>query len=60
MYDSEKRGWVLENVIVNGVNIGLAFRDKFEQLMSKHRGDINKVIENWTSTVDEERIQEKK
>ncbi|GAA3973295.1 ABC transporter substrate-binding protein [Allohahella marinimesophila] len=60
MYNSEKNGWLLENVIVNGVNIGLAFRDKFEQLMSQYRGDIDQVIDNWTSTVEEERIQESK
>ncbi|WP_416397723.1 MlaC/ttg2D family ABC transporter substrate-binding protein [Allohahella sp. A8] len=60
MYDSEKKGWLLENVIVNGVNLGLAFRDKFEQLMSQHKGNIDKVIDNWTSTVEEDRIQEKK
>ncbi|MAM89298.1 MAG: toluene tolerance protein [unclassified Hahellaceae] len=60
MYDSDKKGWLLENVIVNGVNLGLAFRDKFEQLMSQHKGNIDKVIDNWTSTVEEDRIQEKK
>ena len=60
MYDNDKKGWLLENVIVNGVNIGLAFRDKFEQLMSQHKGDIDKVIGNWTSTVEDKRIEKQK
>lgn len=59
VYKSEKRGWLMENVIVNGVNIGLAFRDKFEQLMSKYKGNIDDVIANWTSTVEEERLEKK-
>lgn len=46
--------WMLENVIVNGVNVGLAFRDRFSQEMRQQQGDIDKVIENWTAQIDVE------
>jgi phospholipid transport system substrate-binding protein len=44
--------WLLRNVIINGINIGLQFRSQFNAYMQKHRGDIDKVIENWTVDVD--------
>ncbi|UZE95198.1 MlaC/ttg2D family ABC transporter substrate-binding protein [Alkalimarinus alittae] len=46
--------WMLENVIVNGVNVGLAFRDRFSQEMRTQQGDIDKVIESWSAQIDVE------
>ncbi|MFD2229678.1 MlaC/ttg2D family ABC transporter substrate-binding protein [Alkalimarinus sediminis] len=46
--------WMLENVIVNGVNVGLAFRDRFSQEMRQQQGDIDKVIANWSAQIDVE------
>lgn len=53
MYRTEAGGWMMENVIVEGVNIGLAFRDRFEQSMEAHRGDIQLAIESWSGKVEE-------
>ncbi len=39
--------WLLENMIVNGVNVGLAFRDRFEEEVQKYKGDLSQVIQNW-------------
>ena len=39
--------WMVENVIVEGVNLGLAFRDSFYQEMEKNRNDLSKTIKNW-------------
>lgn len=50
-YGKNKK-WMLENVIVNGVNVGLAFRDRFSFEMRNHQGNIDKVIENWTAKID--------
>lgn len=44
--------WMLENVIVNGVNVGLAFRDRFSQEMRQQQGNIDNVIDGWTAQVD--------
>jgi|TARA_B100000315_G_scaffold182629_1_gene171562 phospholipid transport system substrate-binding protein len=43
--------WKLINVKVNGINLGLQFRDKFQQDMTANRGDIDKVIDGWNSKV---------
>lgn len=48
MHKANNDQWMMENVIVFGVNIGLAFRDKFELEYRKHKGDINQLIDNWT------------
>lgn len=48
MYRNKNDQWLMENVIVFGVNVGLAFRDKFEAQYREHKGDIGAVIENWS------------
>ena len=52
MYKNKAGQWYMENVIVFGINIGLAFRDKFEAQMRASGGDVAKVIENWTVDLD--------
>ena len=42
-------GWKIINIIVNGVNLGLTFRNQFRALAEEFDGDIDKVILNWTS-----------
>ncbi|MBT3851933.1 MAG: ABC transporter substrate-binding protein, partial [Gammaproteobacteria bacterium] len=37
------------NIIVNGVNLGLTFRNQFQALAAEHDGDIEKIIRHWTS-----------
>ncbi len=55
--NTDVQKWLLENVIVNGVNIGLAFKDRFEQQYSQYNGDIDQVVSNWSSQLDEEEIK---
>ncbi|WP_373186448.1 phospholipid-binding protein MlaC [Halopseudomonas sp.] len=43
--------WKVRNVIVEGINLGLLFRDQFAQAMQTHRGDIDAVINNWGDVV---------
>ncbi len=45
--------WLLRNVIINGINIGLQFRSQFNAYMQKYRQDIDQVIENWEVEVDD-------
>ncbi|HEV8078890.1 MAG TPA: ABC transporter substrate-binding protein, partial [Marinobacter sp.] len=40
------------NVIVEGVNIGLAFRDRFSQEMEASRDQVQVVIDGWNGAVD--------
>ena len=39
----------VENIVIMGINMGLAFRDHFQQQMKVHRGNLNAVINNWSS-----------
>lgn len=47
--------WMVRNVIVEGINIGLLFRDQFAQAMQTHNNDLDKVIDNWGGVVAESR-----
>lgn len=50
MYKNDKQQkWLLENVIVNGVNIGLAFRDRFQQQYEQNNGNLDEVIAQWSA-----------
>lgn len=53
-HDGEGR-WLVENVIVNGLNLGKTFRAQFEQSMQQY-GDIDQVIANWSAELDVEEV----
>lgn len=40
--------WKVTNMILNGVNLGKAFRGQFENAMNKNDGDIDAAIESWS------------
>lgn len=44
----EDNRWLLRNVSIEGINIGLQFRSQFASFMSQYRNDIDQVIANWT------------
>lgn len=46
--------WKVRNVIVDGVNLGLTYRNQFASAMQsgEARGDIDQVIDNWSVAVD--------
>jgi len=50
--------WRLRNVIINGINLGLVYRDQFAEAMRdrENKGDIDLVIDHWsvTAAVDTE------
>ena len=47
--------WKVRNVIVEGINIGLLFRDQFAQAMQAHRNDLDAVIDSCGGVVAESR-----
>lgn len=51
MYRKEGGDWMMENVIVEGVNIGLSFRDRFTQEMEANQGQVQVVIDGWSDAV---------
>ena len=52
MYRTSEDRWMMENIIVEGVNIGLAFRDRFSQEMEQRRDNVQAVIDNWGGAVE--------
>lgn len=40
--------WLLRNVSIEGINIGLQFRSQFASFMSQYKNNIDQVIDNWT------------
>lgn len=41
--------WLIINIIVNGVNLGLTFRNQFQALAAENNNNIDSIIKNWTS-----------
>ncbi len=52
MHKNKEHQWLVENVVVFGVNVGLAFRDRFEGQMRKNKNNIDAVIKSWTVKLD--------
>ena len=44
-----KDGWKIVNIIINGVNLGLTFRNQFQALALTHDENISLTLENWVS-----------
>ncbi|ANF57518.1 MlaC/ttg2D family ABC transporter substrate-binding protein [Halotalea alkalilenta] len=54
----ERNGdWKVINVIVNGINLGLTFRNQFDQAMREHNRDFDAVIQAWDPSAAVEEIQ---
>ena len=43
--------WKVINVVINGINLGKTFRNQFTQAAARYDGDIDKVIANWSVSV---------
>jgi len=42
-------GWKIVNIIINGVNLGLTFRNQFQALAISHDENIELTLKNWVS-----------
>lgn len=58
MYKNGEGRWMMENIIVEGINIGLAFRDRFAQEMEQNRGEVQSVIDSWDGAVESLNLDE--
>ncbi|MDF1781597.1 MAG: ABC transporter substrate-binding protein [Alcanivoracaceae bacterium] len=52
LYRNGEGHWLVENVIVNGLNLGKTFRSQFDQSVEQYQGDLDQVIANWSSALD--------
>lgn len=46
--------WQVRNLIVNGVNMGLTYRNQFSSAMNQRGGDIDAVIDGWSDLLEQE------
>ena len=51
MYLNDQGQWKLINIVINGVNLGQAFRNQFYSLMKSESNDIDLVIEKWITSI---------
>jgi len=47
MFQDESRGWMLENMHLDGVNVGSTFRNQFKQAHKEAKGNLDAVIKSW-------------
>jgi phospholipid transport system substrate-binding protein len=46
---NKDNSWSIVNIIVNGVNLGLTFRNQFQALAIKNNGNIESTLDGWVS-----------
>ena len=51
LYLNNQGEWKLINIVINGVNLGVAFRNQFYSMMEKKENDLDAVITNWKSSI---------
>ena len=51
MYRNKQGQWKLINIVINGVNLGLTFRNQFYSLMEKEGNNLDVVIEKWVTSI---------
>ncbi|NKB97123.1 MAG: hypothetical protein GKR90_01295 [Pseudomonadales bacterium] len=47
------RGWLVRNLTINGINLGITYRNQFNELVLKHAGDFDAAIAAWTTSIKE-------
>ncbi|WP_390882406.1 MlaC/ttg2D family ABC transporter substrate-binding protein [Halomonas saccharevitans] len=50
--------WQVVNVIVNGINLGLTFRNQFDQAMRDNNRDYDAVIDGWSPDLAVEELEQ--
>ena len=51
MYLNKQGQWKLINIVINGVNLGLTFRNQFYSLMEKEGNNVDLVIKKWVTSI---------
>jgi phospholipid transport system substrate-binding protein len=47
-----EQGWKIQNVIVDGINMGQSYRAQFEEALDLYKGNVGEVIKNWPQIMD--------
>jgi phospholipid transport system substrate-binding protein len=54
MRAAQNQQWKVRNIIIEGINLGIVYRNQFDTAMVTHKNDIDKVIANWSVTANDE------
>ena len=58
-YNKKLDRWFMENLVVEGINLGINYRSQFDRMMTKNKKDYEKVIEEWAG-FDQKRLEDGK
>lgn len=47
----QPEGWQVVNVLVDGINLRLNFKNQFADMVSRSKGDVGKVVADWQALV---------
>lgn len=47
-FHKKQNQWMVQNVIINGINMGLLFRDQFARLVAQNSGNLDQAIASWS------------
>jgi phospholipid transport system substrate-binding protein len=47
-----EQGWKIQNVIVDGINMGQSYRAQFEEALDLYKGSVGDVITHWPQIMD--------
>jgi len=50
-FHKKNQRWMVQNVIINGINMGQLFRDQFARLVVNNDGNIDLAINAWTDEI---------
>ena len=50
---NREKQWKLRNIIIEDVNLGEIYRNQFQAAARKHDGDLDIVIENWSTAKED-------
>lgn len=48
--------WKVQNLILNGINLGLTFRNQFSAAVDSNRGNIDKAIAGWSPDASNDKV----
>ena len=52
--------WLINNLVVEGINLGATYRNQFAEAVEKHRGDVDYVVDHWQEIMSQEKAKEQK
>lgn len=52
-YSQETDDWKMQNVIFNGINLGVTFKTQFDEIYQKAGGDLDLAIDEWARMTEE-------